>query len=301
MKVLVLHTLPPLALPAGRARCEFELAEAAGEIARHLPGAVVAGVRGDPQEILSLLDAYQPEVVFNLCEAPLGRPDLEPHIAALFEWSGVRFTGSGSDTLALCRRKDRTRAVLTAAGVPVPPPDGFPCIVKPAGEDGSTAIDDDSICVDPGALERARKRIDGPVVVERFLSGTEFVVALWGAAEPDHFSIGQATFENGLRLFTYAAKWHLESADYANSRLEYQSEIAPTLRETVFKTARDAWRAVGARGYLRLDLRLDDHGVPCVLDVNPNPDVTPELAMHRAVEEAGWSWEQFVRKQIEWA
>lgn len=301
MRVLVLHTVPPEDLPAGRAACEFDLTEAAEAIAGVLPGAAVAGVRGGVREILALLDAGRPDVVFNLCEAPLGRPDLEPQVAALFEWLGIRFTGSGSGTLGLCRRKDRAKAVLAAAGVPVPRVGGFPCIVKPADEDGSTGIDGDSVCADLHALERARGRLAGPVVVEEFLPGAEFVISLWGQAEPDHVSIGEARFEGGLRLFTYAAKWHLDSPDFANSRLHYPTNLDPALREALLGAARGAWRAVGARGYLRLDLRLDEGGVPRVLDVNPNPDVTPEMAMHRAVTEAGWTWERFVRQQVEWA
>lgn len=301
MKVLVLHTRPPEELPEGRLACEFDLAEAAGEIARLVPGVTCAGVRGDAQEILAVLDACRPDVVFNLCEAPLGRPGLEPHAAALFEWSGVRFTGSGSETLALCRRKDRTGAVLAAAGVPVPRKDRYPCVVKPAGEDGSMGIDHDSICADAHAVERARARLPGPVIVEEFLPGTEFVVSLWGGSDPAHVSIGEASFENGLRLFTYAAKWHLDSPDYANSRLHYHTQIDPRLRASLAASARQTWRAVGAKGYLRIDLRLDEAGVPRVLDVNPNPEITPDLGMHRAVTEAGWTWERFLRQQIAWA
>jgi len=301
MKTLVLHTVPPEELPAGRTAGEFDLTEAAEEIGRVLPRAVVAGVRGEVREILSILDAHRPDVVFNLCEAPLGRPDLESQVAALFEWVGVRFTGSGSETLALCRRKARTKAVLTAAGVPVPRAGGFPCIVKPVDEDGSAGLDHDAVCADADALERARARSTGPVVVEEFLSGKEFVVSAWGHTQPDHISLGELSFQNGLRLFTYAAKWHLDSCDYANSRLHYHTQIDPPLRAALTEAARGAWRAVGARGYLRLDARLDDDGVPRVLDVNPNADMTPDVSMHRAVTEAGWTWEQFVRGQVEWA
>jgi len=301
MKTLVLHTVPPEELPAGRAAGEFDLTEAAEEIARALPGAAVAGVRGEVREVLSILDSHRPDVVFNLCEAPLGRPALEPQVAALFEWADVRFTGSGSETLALCRRKDRTKAVLAAAGVPVPRVGRFPCIVKPRDEDGSAGLDHDAVCGDADAIERARARSGGPVLVEEFLSGKEFVVSLWGRTRPEHISIGEVAFENGLRLFTYAAKWHLDSGDYANSRLHYHTEIDPPLRAALTAAARGAWRAVGARGYLRLDARLDEDGLPRVLDVNPNPDVTPELAMHRAVTEAGWTWERFVRNQVDWA
>lgn len=248
MKVLVLHTTPPTDLPDGREVGEFELSEAAAEVARLLPGAAGLGVRGSADEILAALAAHRPDVVFNLCEAPLGRPEYEAHVAALFEWVGVRFTGSGCETLALCRRKDHTKAVLAAAGVPVPGNSGFPCIVKPADQDGSAGIDADSVCADAAALDRARARLSGPVVVEEFLPGTEYVIAVWGRTEPEHVSVGEVAFANGLRLFTYAAKWCPDSADYADSRLHYHTDIDPAVRGRLIEAARGAWQALGVRG-----------------------------------------------------
>src|SRR5262249_7825393 len=148
----------------------------------------------------------KPEVVFNLCEAPMGRPDLEAHLAALLEWQGARFTGSGSQTLALCRRKDRTQAGLVAACVPGPRTGVFACIVKPVDEDGSACIDAESVCANEGELSRARARLPGPAMVEEFLPGREFCVALWGGSQPEHHSISETVYENGLRLLTYASK-----------------------------------------------------------------------------------------------
>jgi D-alanine-D-alanine ligase-like ATP-grasp enzyme len=52
---------------------------------------------------------------------------------------------------------------------------------------------------------------------------------------------------------------------------------------------------------MRVDLRLDEAGAPRVLDVNPNPELGPGVGICRAVQEAGWTWEQFVRQQVEWA
>lgn len=301
MKVLVLYTLPPNQLGRGRTVGEFDLNDAAIEIVNAIPGAEVAGVKGAPAEVLHVLNAHEPDVVFNLCEAPVGRTDREAHVASLLEWLGIPFTGCGSETLALCRRKDRTKAVLAMAGIPVPRSNVFPCIVKPADEDGSTAIDVDSICVDAADLQHAIDRIPGPVIVEEFLTGTEFVMSLWGETEPEHVSIGEVAFQNGLQLFTYAAKWEPDSPDYKNSFLHYDTVIEVGLREMLIETARTTWTAVGARGYLRLDLRLNELGIPHVLDVNPNAEVSPEVGMHRAVTEAGWTWPEFVQKQLEWA
>lgn len=301
MNVLVLYSLPPSIANNGRATWEFDLSEAVRGVAEVLPGAVVAGVRGDVEEVLALLSAHKPAVVFNACEAPLGRPELEAHVAALLEWSGVRFTGSHSETLSLCRRKDRVNAVLAAAGVPVPRVNVFPCIVKPVGEDGSAGIDEQSICEDEESLAYARARIAGPTLAEEFLPGREFAVSLWGHLAPDYFSIGETRFENGLRLNTYAAKWDINSRDFANSPMFYDLELDQELRAAIVAWARAAWHAVEARGYLRVDLRLDAGGDPRVLDVNPNPELAPGVGIHRAVTEAGWSWQRFVQRQIEWS
>ncbi len=301
MSILILHTLPPERVGAGRIDGEFDLGEAATAIAAALPGALALAVEGTPGELVALLDAHRPSVVFNLCEAPLGRPALEPHAAALFEWRRQRFTGAGSETLALCRNKPRANAVLAAAGLRVPGAGGFPCVVKPACEDGSAGIDALSLCADAAARDAAIARLGGPALVQDFLPGREFAVSLWGRDAPDHASIGESGFLNGLRLLTYAAKWDPDSADFANSPLDYDTDIAPALRAAILAAARATWAAVGARHYLRVDIRLDGAGRPCVLDVNPNPEIGPGRGISRAVEEAGWAWPDFVASLAAWA
>ena len=306
MKVLILHTTPPPAPGDDRVADEFDLSEAASNVAAALPEAAICGIRGDAREILGLLDLHLPAVVFNLCEAPLGRPDLEAHVAALMEWLGIRFTGCGSETLALCRRKDLVNPVLSSAGIPVPAAidparPSFPCIVKPAAEDGSAGLGHNSVCENSAELARAMAHLEGPAVIQEFLPGREFVVSLWGRCQPDYVSIGETVFEKGLRLITYAAKWHVESEDFANSPLFYNSKIAPRLREAIIATACGAWRAVRARHALRVDVRLDEAGNPRVLDVNPNPEISPGVGICRGVQEAGWQWQDFIHNLVEWA
>lgn len=301
MRVLVLYSLPPLGVEPGRNLLEFDLSEPVRGIAEVLPEAIIAGVRGEAFEVLRLLSRHQPDIVFNACEAPLGRPEMEAQFAALLELAGVRFTGSRSQTLALCRRKDHVKAVLAAAGVRVPRPNVFPCIVKPADEDGSFGIYSDSICEDLESLSLACRRLTGPVLVEEFLPGREFAVSLWGAREPDYFSVGETCFQGGLRLNTYAAKWEIESRDFANSPLLYEIDIASDLLCEVIDAARTAWRIVEANGYLSVDVRIGADGCPCVIDVNPNPELYPGSGINLAVTGAGWTWEQFIKQQIEWA
>jgi D-alanine-D-alanine ligase len=301
MRVLVLYTLPPAGAPPGRTVGEFDVSAAACGVAEALPGAVAVGIRGEAREVIAELARHAPEVVFNVCEAPMGRPDLEPHVAALLEWIDVRFTGSGSETLGLCRRKDRVNALLAAAGVPVPGQGGFPCIVKPADEDGSAGIHAGSVCESREQLAEALGSISGEALVQEFLPGREFAVSLWGAREPEHVSIGEYSFRNGLRLNTYASKWETDSSDFANSPLFYHTAMDAPLRNQVTEAAQAAWRVVGARGYLRVDIRLDAEGRPRVLDVNPNSELSPGVGICRAAAEAGWTWERFVQQQVEWA
>jgi D-alanine-D-alanine ligase len=301
LKVLVLHTLPPAECESVRSPEEFALNEAADHVASVLEHASVAGVRGEAAEIMTLVEARRPDVVFNLCEAPLGKPGFEAHAAAVLEWIGIAFTGCGSETLTLCRRKPWMKAVLAAHGVAVPRAGVFPAIVKPADEDGSAGISADSVCLDADAVDRARARWPRPVVVEEFAPGREFAVSLWGRTTPEHVSIGETLFQNGLLLNTYAAKWDPESGEFADSPLDYTTELDASLRDTVVKAARGAWHAAEVRGYVRIDIRCNAQGVPLVLDVNPNPAVGPGIGICRAVEEAGWTWEGFARQQVEWA
>jgi D-alanine-D-alanine ligase len=298
---LVIYSRMPARCRDGRWAEEFDVSPGAEAVAAALPGAVMAGVDGGLSEVLAVLDRHRPDVVFNLCEAPLGRPDREHHVAALLEWRGVPFTGSSSETLALCRNKERAKAVLAAAGIAVARAGGLPCVVKPREEDGSFGIDADSICDTPEQVDRALTRLTVPGMVEEFLPGREFAVCLWGRTTPDHVSVGETRFLNGMRLNTYASKWDTESAAFADTPLDYRTVIAPDLRASIIDGARAVWRAVGARSYLRVDVRQDAAGVPRVMDVNPNPALSPGIGVGRGAEEAGWTWEQLVRALAEWA
>jgi len=301
VRVLVLHTLPPEKTDADRWEWEFDLEDSVDCVVTAVPDARVVGVRGEPREILDAIARENPDVVFNLCEAPLARPHLESHAAALFEWLRIPFTGSGSATLALCRRKDLTKAVLNAAGIPVPRSGIFPCIVKPVDEDGSAGIYSDSVCENEADMERAIDRLSAPALIEEFLPGREFVLWLWGPSGPEHAAIAETLFQGGVRTHTYQGKWDNTSYEHLNAPVVHDGVLDTVLHERLVDMAKQAWRATGLRGYASIDIRLDEAGSPYVLDVNPNPALNTGVRLYRAVEESGWTWEQFVKRQLEWA
>ena len=301
MRVIVAHTLPPAVAPSGRLPDEFDLSEACEAVMAAVPGAIAQGIEGRDEEFAALLSAHRPDVVFNLCEAPLGLPDRESQAAARWESLGVRFTGARSGTLDLCRVKDRVNALLSRHGIAIPARGTFPCLVEPAEEDGSAWIRRDSVCRDEGELALALSKVPARALVEEFIPGREFAVSVWGGRQPEFFSVGETVFANGLELITYDAKWRPESADYIDSPVSYATEVGAQLRCALERTAASVWTAVGSHGYLRVDVRLSDAAIPYVLDVNPNPALGRSGGIRAAAEAVGWSWERFVSAQIDWA
>ena len=100
---------------------------------------------------------------------------------------------------------------------------------------------------------------------------------------------------------TYRSKWDVDSDEFSATPLSYHSSIDEPLRQAIFAMAQQTWRAVNARHYLRVDLRLDAGGLPRVLDVNPNPEISPGAGICRAVQEAAWDWREFLQRLVEWA
>ncbi|MBL8843508.1 MAG: D-alanine--D-alanine ligase [Planctomycetes bacterium] len=283
-----------------------------------------------PAALLAALERARPDALFNLVESYRGEAALEPAVGALLELSGVPFTGNRSLACALALRKPVAKALLAAAGVPVA--EGvvvggdaaldaaadeaalaalarrvaFPWIVKPAREDASHGIGAASV-VDDVAAAHARARVvvatyRQPALVERFIAGRELNVALIGpAAAPQLLPIAEidfAKFPAGRRrLVTYESKWVEGSPDWNGTNV-VDATLAPAVARRVEEVARAAWRTLEFSGYGRIDLRLDAHDEPVVLEANPNPDLSPDAGFARAWGRTGASYEQLVARLL---
>jgi D-alanine-D-alanine ligase len=263
-------------------------------------------------------------LVFNLVEAPPGVPGVHPATAAALELLGLPFSGSSAASLWLTTDKLATRAVLAAEGLPVPaggrldesgaevldrvPP---PWILKPAYEDASLGLDGDAVCATrEAALARAAellRRFPGqPLVVEHYLPGRELNVSLLAAAgaattatmapmapmAPIALPVAEIEFVDypaGMpRIVGYEAKWQPESFAYTHTVRRFPQDAASApLLEQARRLAVAAWRACGLAGYGRVDLRLDERGVPHVLEVNANPCLAADAGFMAAAEQAG--------------
>lgn len=246
------------------------------------------------------------DLVFNLVESLDGRAEDEPRVAALMELTGRDITGAASDTLSLCRRKDRVNALLGAHGLPVPEwarvrpgevPEwrAFPAIVKPAGEDGSVGIGEDSVVDDALELRAALERCPGDAIVQRFVAGRELNVGIVGAVV---LPVAEIEFSRAQRLVTYAAKWQPGSGADLGTRPVCPARIPDSMAAEARELGLRAWQAVGGRGYGRVDLRADEAGRLHVLEVNPNPDLAPDAGLARMAAAAGWTYDGLVARIV---
>jgi len=269
-------------------------------------------------ELETALAPYPPAryVIFNFGEGLEGRLFEEARIAWAIEAMGYRFTGSDGYAISQAVHKARAKALLAAAGIPTPPwkifhdpaevPDTplpdlpFPLIVKPVAEDASLGVGPEAIVHDPGALRRRVAYVvrcyRQAALVEAFVRGREFNISVWG--DPPQVlplaEIDFSAFSNPLEcIVSFAAKWLEDSFEYHHTPVVCPAEVEPWLGELIAETALRAYELLGCRGYARVDMRVAD-GVPYVLEVNPNPDLSPDAGFARAARAAGYDYTAMV-------
>ncbi len=280
----------------------------------------LTGVHGtEVYSVLAKVSAQKPDLLFNLCESMDGEPRNEPTFAGLLDLFRIPYTGADLLALGSCLYKHRTKDILLAHGVPTPPYrflrtpadlddpslDGldFPWFVKLAHEDASLGITEANV-VRSGAELRARSRElmaehRQGVLAERYVEGREINVTLLGYRErvevlPLHEIDFGAMPSNRPRIVSYAAKWDESHVDYAGTKPVPLTGVSAAQVAEIERVSRAAWRAMDLRDYGRVDLRVDEAGVPWVIDVNPNPDISPDAGVTRAAAAAGMSHPQMV-------
>ena len=268
------------------------------------------------ERALEKLGALDVDLVFNLFEGFCGEPESETLVPEYLERIGVPFTGCPFATLGLCLDKARVKVLLQACGIPTPDfqllrPEtlhlfrlGYPCIVKPRGDDASHGIDETSVAGDFSTLERQVGLVSeayGVALVEEFVGGREFNATVLGGNRGTVLPPSEIVYSlppELPRILTFSAKWEPDSPYYRGTRAVCPAEIETWERECLGTTARAVYRLLGYRGYARVDMRMDDRGQLHVIEVNPNPDISPGAGAARQAAAAGMDYTRFIEKII---
>ena len=269
----------------------------------------------DPGELVAALRASGADIVFNMSECPQLSPEKELHACALLELLRLPYTGNGPLTLGICNSKTLTKQLLTANGIPTPrsrlcasepeeePGLSYPLVVKPANEDGSAGITEDSFVQDLAGLRRQvrwlKEGFRQDALVEEFVGGREFNVGVLGngtAVDP-HRSLPPAelVYRNPRwRLCTYESKWDSTHPSFAEISPVCPAQAPPELLSRLTEITLQCARVFRLAGYARVDFRTNEAGGLFVLEVNPNPDISPDAGMARAARAAGLSYADLV-------
>jgi D-alanine-D-alanine ligase len=280
----------------------------------------LTGVHGvEVYDVLARIGRDKPELLFNLCESMDGDPRNEPTFAGLLDLFKIPYTGADLLALASCLYKQRTKDILLAQGVPTPPYRylrtaadlddpaleklDYPWFVKLAHEDASLGITEANV-VRSAAEMRTRSRelmaeFREGILAERYIEGREVNVTLFGSGSrvevlPLHEIDFAAMPSDRPKIVSYAAKWDEKHVDYAGTKPVPLRGLSDAVRAEIERVSRAAWAAVELRDYGRVDLRVDESGVPWVIDVNPNPDISPDAGVARAAAAAGMTYPQMV-------
>jgi len=266
------------------------------------------------------LRSLDTDLAFNLFEGFSDYPETEPVIPQILSRMGIPFTGSSGPVLSLALDKAKTKLILTAAGIKTP---GFqllnpetinmfqldyPCIVKPCCDDASNGISAESVVHDSSALERQVGMICGfyssNAIVETFITGREFNATVMGNSEFITLPVSEIVYSlpPGMpEVLTFDAKWKPDSPYFKGTTPICPAEIEAEEEQRIAGTITTVYRLLGCRGYARVDMRMDQEGELNVIEVNPNPDISPGTGAARQAEAAGMTYTQFVEKIVKLA
>jgi D-alanine-D-alanine ligase len=277
-------------------------------------------VEAVPEIALPRLMVRKYDIVFNIAEGMRGA-SREAQFPAVLEMLGIPYTGSGPLTLAIALDKARTKEVLAHHGIPVArfttssdtdavlakllPGAEFPIVVKPLSEGSSKGVKNSSFVTSDAELRAEIRRIassyDQPAIIEEFLPGREFTVAVLGNGKEARvlpiveIQLSELPAEaNGI--YSYEAKWIYDVRENPLDIFSCPADLTDELRQDITETVLKTYRVLDCRDWSRIDVRLDRNGKANIIEVNPLPGILPNpednSCFPKAARTAGMSYNE---------
>ena len=247
---------------------------------------------GNVRNLLKFLKEKQKKVdiIFNVAEGLYGR-NRESQVPVILEMYGIPFVGSDGLTLGLTLDKLIAKKILSCDNIPTPKffeisdiasmngfGFNFPLIVKPRYEGTSKGLSEKSVVMNNSRLRQQAQWLISvykqPALVEEFILGQEFTVAVMGNKNPIALPVVQIRIEGKLDL---GQMFYTHSRINSNS-LDYicPARLPKALERKIRDLALITYQAVECRDFARVDFRVDKKGNPYVLEINPLPSLSPE-------------------------
>lgn len=293
MKIGITYDLRDEYLAQGFGReetAEFDKAETIDMIEsvlhdlRHIPERI-----GNIKSLIGKLAAGERwDLVFNIAEGMYGF-GREAQIPAVLDAYRIPYTFSDPLVLALTLHKGMAKRVIR--DLKIATPDFYvvedetqiknvdlplPLFAKPVAEGTSKGITGASKISDYQDLETVCRHLlrtfHQPVLVERFLPGREFTVGIVGAGvEAKVLGVMEVLMQANAESEVYS--YH--NKENYQGLVEYKL-VSGSLAQACSETALQAWLGLGCRDAGRVDLKLDEAGVPNFIEVNPLAGLNPK-------------------------
>lgn len=274
-------------------------------------------------EAFDSLRRLQPDLVFNMAEGLLGA-SREAQLPAIFDMLGLAYTGSDPVTLGICLDKRRTKEILAYHGVAtprfttvtcmdqVPSRLRYPLMVKPILEGSSKGVPDASLVYNRKALIRQVEKVldvyRQPALIEEFLPGREFTVAVLGN-DPNLriLPIVEINFDAlpaGVNpIYSYEAKWIWDREEQPLQIFTCPACLDAPLQQSIEDLCQRAFTVLGCRDWCRIDVRLDSRGIPHIIELNPLPGILPRPEQNscfpKAARAAGLSYDDLILSVVD--
>ena len=240
------------------------------------------------------------EVAFNGLHGKFGE---DGAIQGLLEILGIPATGSGILASAMGMNKIISKTVFKAYGLHVGPfmvvsagdkeplttaqmELGFPLVVKPSSEGSSVGV---SVVNTGDELAPAVKlafSYDREVLIEKYIRGMEVQVGVLGER-----ALGAIEIVPKDVFYSYKAKYEQGMSEHF-----FPARVPEAVYKRTLDAGLAAHRALGCRGYSRVDFIIDAAGDPYILEVNTLPGMTATSLLPDIARGVGMSFPDLVEE-----
>jgi D-alanine-D-alanine ligase len=227
----------------------------------------------DKKKITALIEDNKINFAFIALHGEFGE---DGQIQTILEEIFLAYTGSGPQASQNAMDKVKAKEIFRLNGVPTPnfcvrhnlnesfDKINYPVVVKPAAVGSSIGI---SIVDKPGDLSSALAAafsVQSKVLIEDYIAGREFTIGIF-----DDKALAVVEILPKTKFFDFQAKYSDGLVDFSAP-----AKLPVSLYELLRDTALRAHLALGCRDFSRADIRLNQEGVPYVLEVNSIPGLT---------------------------